>query len=50
MESYEHFYAKLSQPFRKTPQLIILLNVLLKIITGVMYILYPSFLIFTLWQ
>ncbi|HHJ7416868.1 TPA: phosphatase PAP2 family protein, partial [Streptococcus pyogenes] len=24
MESYEHFYAKLSQPFRKTPQLIIL--------------------------
>ncbi|NDY55125.1 phosphatase PAP2 family protein, partial [Streptococcus pyogenes] len=22
MESYEHFYAKLSQPFRKTPQLI----------------------------
>ncbi|HEQ4180854.1 TPA: phosphatase PAP2 family protein, partial [Streptococcus pyogenes] len=24
MESYEHFYAKLSQPFRKSPQLIIL--------------------------
>ncbi|HHK1632118.1 TPA: phosphatase PAP2 family protein, partial [Streptococcus pyogenes] len=23
MESYEHFYAKLSQPFRKSPQLII---------------------------
>lgn len=50
MESYEHFYAKLSQPFRKSPQLIILLNVLLKIITAMMYILYPSFLIFTLWQ
>ncbi|MCC9938689.1 phosphatase PAP2 family protein, partial [Streptococcus agalactiae] len=26
MESYEQFYAKLSQPFRKSPQLIILLN------------------------
>ncbi|HGA3907073.1 TPA: phosphatase PAP2 family protein, partial [Streptococcus agalactiae] len=25
MESYEQFYAKLSQPFRKKPQLIILL-------------------------
>ncbi|HHV3577959.1 TPA: phosphatase PAP2 family protein, partial [Streptococcus agalactiae] len=24
MESYEQFYAKLSQPFRKSPQLIIL--------------------------
>ncbi|MCC9930904.1 phosphatase PAP2 family protein, partial [Streptococcus agalactiae] len=23
MESYEQFYAKLSQPFRKSPQLII---------------------------
>ncbi|HEN2577182.1 TPA: phosphatase PAP2 family protein [Streptococcus agalactiae] len=50
MESYEQFYAKLSQPFRKKPQLIILLNFLLKIVTGMMYILYPSFLIFTLWQ
>ncbi|HGD3840311.1 TPA: phosphatase PAP2 family protein [Streptococcus agalactiae] len=50
MESYEQFYAKLSQPFRKSPQLIILLNFLLKIVTGMMYILYPSFLIFTLWQ
>ncbi|HFU6964355.1 TPA: phosphatase PAP2 family protein, partial [Streptococcus agalactiae] len=44
MESYEQFYAKLSQPFRKKPQLIILLNFLLKIVTGMMYILYPSFL------
>ncbi|EAO70013.1 PAP2 family protein, partial [Streptococcus agalactiae 515] len=35
---------------RKSPQLIILLNFLLKIVTGMMYILYPSFLIFTLWQ